>query len=213
MESEREIFLGKINKLIIFSKIGDTKKVKSCYLQLVKEYHPDKNNKINKDILNEYMMIINNLYDETEKKSKKIILKNEENKTTYFYIIPFCRLLSKIKIIYSNKDEINLPNFTEYRNVFIEEIGKYDQNVGKSFSVLLSNEVILKKDAEIFIKGIGYYEQVFNNVNNYTEYYINKILKSANNCINEYKNKNTEDIRESAEIIAEWFNELIKKIL
>ena len=210
MESEREKFINKINKFIFLSKNSDFDIIKSYYLNLVKEYHPDKNHKIGKNILNEYMIIINNIYEEMEKNSNKININNDIHNKKYFYIITFCRLLSKIEIIHTNRNE---TNFNKIRNDFITEINKYDQNVGKSFSLILFDEIIIKKDFEIFLNGIICYERVFNNLYSYTQYYIDKNIKSAVNYFNNFKNKNTQELQNSIEIIKEWFNKLLNKIV
>ena len=104
-------------------------------------------------------------------------------------------------------------NFNKIRNDFITEINKYDQNVGRSFSLILSDEIIIKKDFEIFLNGIICYERVFNNLYSYTQYYINKNIKSAVDYLNNYKNKNTQELQNSIDTIKEWFNELLNKIV
>jgi DnaJ-class molecular chaperone len=136
MNNEREIFLKKINEFIISSQ-NNKKELKSAYLQLVKEYHPDKNNRLDKEILNEYMIIINNAYNEIIKKPGKIKLKDKQNSSGYFYINAFCQLLSKIKTISSNSGKTNDPKEGEYRNLVIKEISKYNKESPEQSSGVL----------------------------------------------------------------------------
>jgi hypothetical protein len=212
MNNEREIFLMKINEFIISSKSNNKKEFKSIYLKLVKEYHPDKNNNIDKNTLNEYMVIINNIYNESEVKSEQIIARDKQNDSKYFFINTFCQLISRIKTIYSNNKEPSDPQNGKYGDLVIREISKYNQKAGESFLLLLSQKTINRKDNDIYLKWITVYEQIFNNIYIYTKYYVRKKQKEGNNYFHEYTKDKPEEIKEAIEIITKWFDELIENI-
>jgi curved DNA-binding protein CbpA len=213
MNNERETFLRKINEFIIFSKNNSPKELKSNYLRLVKEYHPDKNNKIDKEILNEYMIIINNTYNEIERKTKGIKLKDKTHGQKYFDINTFCQLLETIETIYLIRKERNDIRFDEYRQLFLKKISGYNQQVGKAFSLMLSDETISGENFDTFLSGIAGYEKIFNNAYIYTEYYMKKTQKAANNNFDEYGKRSNEEIKGATASIKKWFNELVENIL
>jgi hypothetical protein len=215
MDKDRELFLQKLNGFIIDSKNVDKNKVRQTYLELVKEYHPDKNNEIDKSTLHEYMILINNIYNEIEKKNGNTEIKSKTENSHYFYINIFCQLFSKVKTICVNNETTNNPKYNEYRELFILEINKYSKDAGRAFSLLLSDEIINNKNSniDIFIKGLAAYEQIFSNAYIYTEYYIKKVQRSALNYFHEYKKDTVDEIKEAMDVIEKWLNELISEII
>ena len=58
-------FKEKISNFISFSQnTNDNNSIKSEYLKLVKEFHPDINNELNEETANEYMIILNYTYEQ-----------------------------------------------------------------------------------------------------------------------------------------------------
>ena len=212
MNNEREVFLNRMNNFIALSKYSNKKDFKLNYLELVKEYHPDKNNKIDKNTLNEYMIIINNTYNNLRKNSRKINVLKKQNDSKYFYIIVFCELLSRIKKICKPNDEIKGPNFVEHKNLIINEISKYDLKVSEAFSLLITQKTIEEKKFDSFQKGLDIYEKIFRNTYTYTEYYSKKLQETGKNYLENYKNNNTQEKKAAIEIIIKWFDGIIKSI-
>jgi hypothetical protein len=214
MENDRQIFLNKLNDFIDCSKSINKREIKQKYLELVKQYHPDKNNQIDKNVLHEYMILINSIYKTIEERQENIETEKETTNSNYFYIQIFNQLFSQLITIYTNKETINNPKLIEYTKLFIMEINKYDKDAGKAFSFLLSNEMINNKNINInqFIKGMTTYEQIFKNAYIYTEYYIKKIQITAKQYFYEFKKNNAEEMKNAIDIIEKWFNELIIKI-
>ena len=93
MENTSKIFLEEINEFINFAKnTPDKDTVKSKYFELVKKYHPDVNNERDKNILNEYIIIVNNIFEKIINKTNDIRHKNTENNAhvhcfLYFYAV------------------------------------------------------------------------------------------------------------------------------
>jgi hypothetical protein len=213
VENEREIFLRKVNEFIASAKSNNKKELKSLYLKLVKEYHPDKNNKIDKNILHEYMVLINNTYNEIEKKSERKKLKNKQTNSKYFYINTFCQLLSRIKTYCSTDGKTDDPEFGGNRDSIIKEISKYNQKAGESFSLLLPQKAANGKNNNAYVKGIAVYEQIFNNAYVYTKYYTKKMQETADTYFYEYADGNTKEIKEAVGIITKWLDGLIENML
>jgi hypothetical protein len=72
---ENDMFFEKISGFITCAQnIDDVNTIKLQYLKLVREFHPDTNNVINKEILNEYMIIINYVYEQLINKNENIKL-------------------------------------------------------------------------------------------------------------------------------------------
>jgi hypothetical protein len=145
----------------------------------------------------------------------KIKIKNYQNNSQYFYIIDFCQLIAKIKIIYIKDEKTKGPEFDECKEKIIMGVSRYNWTAGNAFSLLLSEKTIGEKNSntDLFAKGIAGYEQIFKNIYIYTKYYANKIQKTANNHFTEYKKNKTKEIKNAVDIIVAWFNELIDTFL
>ena len=120
MISNREIFLQDVNEFISSSKnTSDEKSEKSKFLKLVKKYHPDINHEIDKGILNEYMTILNSLY---EKLQKGKIFKNGDKdldpKLYQFNFDIFYQLFVKFMELGISIDTLESKLFSEYVNLF-----------------------------------------------------------------------------------------------
>jgi curved DNA-binding protein CbpA len=83
MQKWDEKFRNEITQFINDFQHADNAKIKSGYLKLVKEFHPDVNKDIENKLANEYMIIINHVYEQLINE-KKIVLKSidehEKNK-------------------------------------------------------------------------------------------------------------------------------------
>ncbi|MDR2246882.1 MAG: J domain-containing protein [Treponema sp.] len=78
MRGYAEYFKEKINRFIAISQnAGDNNAIKSEYIKLVKEFHPDVNKRIENELANEYMVIINYIYEQIMRK-KKIMLRSTD---------------------------------------------------------------------------------------------------------------------------------------
>ena len=61
---EENNFKQKLDQFIKYSKnINDNSLIKNEYLKLVKEFHPDINKNDSNELANEYMIIINYVYE------------------------------------------------------------------------------------------------------------------------------------------------------
>jgi hypothetical protein len=220
MKDSRNIFLQDINEFIILSRNElDKDIIKVKYLELVKKYHPDVNNKIDKKILNEYMIIINNSYEKlrTRKNNK---YKTTENNVQGFNFNIFLLLLKKIVEIGINKETIKNEIFNEYKKLLLIEIEKSNKNVSEAIKLLFSEETLNKygQKIDLFSNGIIHYMYLLLKVPASTkEKYKNmpdiKIAnkqteKVADSYLKEYKDYCKEDEEKDAiEILQEWFKE------
>jgi len=75
-------FKEKLNKFINDSQNNDNDFIKSEYLKMVKEFHPDVNKPIKNELANEYMILINYVYENLihNKKDFKLIQDDEYEK-------------------------------------------------------------------------------------------------------------------------------------
>jgi curved DNA-binding protein CbpA len=223
MEDNRETFLQDINQFIIFSKnITDKNIIKSKYLELVKKYHPDVNSDANKNILNEYMAIINNTFEKTENgRAGYIERKDSENDIRSFNFATFCQLLKKVAEIGINKETVKDKIFNEYKSLLILEIEKSNKYASEAFRKLFSEEIAMeyKQKINLFNSGITYYMYLLKSVPpNTKEKYkrmpdiriANKQAeKVADSYLNEYKKYCKEDeYKDAIEIIMEWLKEI-----
>ena len=160
MENIREIFLREINEFIKYSNdMPDMETLKAKYLELAKKYHPDVNNRIDKNILNEYMVIINNIFEKIM--SGKIIRNDRTNikSNNDFDFNTFCQLLKKITVMGINKYTVNDRIFTEYVNLLVLEIGKFSKEAGEAFSTVFleRNFLISGYKAKLLTDGLKSY--------------------------------------------------------
>jgi curved DNA-binding protein CbpA len=223
MENHREIFLQNIKELVIFSKNipnedPDEDVLKSKYLELVKKYHPDVNSETDKDILNEYMIIINNTFEKIMSGRTKSTKHGEtKNGGCEFNLDTFCRLLAKITEPGITQ---NQKIFAEYKRLLILETGKSSSRACEAFEVLLAEETMAENRQRInmFNGGIRHYMYMLKTVPpSRREKYKNmpniKIAdrqseKVADSYLNEYKNYCRKDRQKDAiETIIEWLKE------
>jgi hypothetical protein len=123
MQKHEREFRDTITRFINdFKDSGDDAKIKSEYVKLVKEFHPDVNRNIENKLANEYMMTINYVYERLLHK-KKIALKptdeHEKNKANGKY----CFI-----------NEGGIKEYLSEKAVYVYKLGKreYDQAVCKS---------------------------------------------------------------------------------
>jgi curved DNA-binding protein CbpA len=123
MEKHEQEFRDTITRFVNnFKDSGDEAKIKSEYVKLVKEFHPDVNRNIENKLANEYMMTINYVYERLLRK-KKIALKpaggHEENRVNGKY----CFI-----------NEEGVKEYLSEKTVYIYKLGKreYDRAVVKS---------------------------------------------------------------------------------
>ena len=198
---------------MISNKVKNKIDPKTNYLKLVKKYHPDVNNKIDKKILNEYMVIINDVYNEI-KKGKKIIKHNtRENNKKNFYIQDFCHLFSKIIMAFLIDAKSEDLELSDDKILIIEQVSSYNLEASKALLLLFSRKIKENNNFELFLKGIVAYEQIFNNLYSYTKYYSQKIQKSGQNFFQEYIDSSTKEIEIAIKTITKWLDELIETIL
>jgi len=222
----REIFLQKINEFILFSnKLPDKDAIKSKYLDLVKEYHPDVNNEIDGTILNEYMVIINNIFEKImNDKIKHSKHKSTGNNIQGFNFTVFCQLLTKITEIGINNETISDGVFCEYKNLLLLEIKKFDKSAEEAFELLLSGELIIGDAYKIKLlnSGIANYVYLLNSVpistkekyKRMTDIHITNMQlgKIADNYLLEYKDScGDEEYKKAVEKVIQWLKEIVKK--
>jgi hypothetical protein len=88
MQEYQEDFNETINQFIKYGQNNNNTDIKSVYLKLVKSFHPDLNKKIDNKLANEYMIIINYIYDQLINRNKielKVTEKYEKDKTNGKY--------------------------------------------------------------------------------------------------------------------------------
>ena len=120
-------FSEKINNFINFSKnSSDNMTVKSEYLKLVKEYHPDTNNNLSKDVANEYMIILNYFYEQLKhnKNGFKIEKLDEYDK-------------NKINGKYCFINEFGIKELISDKILYIYKLGRLEYS--KALTIMLSN--------------------------------------------------------------------------
>jgi hypothetical protein len=222
MENSREKFIQDINEFITFSKnITDKDIIKSKYLELVKKYHPDANGEIDKNILNEYMIIINNTFEKiTHGRIKNIKQEGAGNDRHEFRIDTFCQLLEKIMETGINKETVKDKIFTEYKELLILEIMKSSGRAGKAFELLLAEETLAenRRGINLFNEGIRHYMYMLRRVpSSRKEKYKNmpnmeiagrQSEKVADSYLDEYKKSLKKGSQKDAvETMTEWLKE------
>jgi curved DNA-binding protein CbpA len=222
MENSRETFLRKINDFIVSAKIApDKNAIKSKYLELVKEYHPDTNKELDKNILNEYMVIINNSFEKIMNgKTGAAGRKNRKSSAREFDFDIFLRLLTGIAEMGITGETAKNRTFAEYKKLMILEIEKSSKYAAGAFELLLSGETIGKNQGKIgsFNSGLVYYmyllksdpaggKEKYENMPN--RRIANKQTeKVADSYLAEYKSHCKDDTEKDAvEIVMEWLKE------
>jgi curved DNA-binding protein CbpA len=120
-------FKEKINHFINISKnTNDNSVIKIEYLKLVKTYHPDTNKDIDAGAANEYMIIINYVYEQLihNKGNFRLVQKEEYDK-------------NKINGKYIFVNEFGVKEFISDKVLFIYKLGKLEYN--KAMSIMLDN--------------------------------------------------------------------------
>jgi len=113
---ENNDFNEKINQFINDSKnTNDNNVIKSEYLKLVKEFHPDVNKNIKNELANEYMIILNYVYENLIHNKKDFKLLKEDEYEKY-----------KINGKYCFINEFGIKEFISDKILFIFKMGKLE---------------------------------------------------------------------------------------
>jgi hypothetical protein len=96
------------------------------YLKLVKEFHPDTNKDINKITANEYMIIINYLYEQLLHNKHNVQLIKKEEYEKY-----------KIDGKYCFVNEFGVKEYVSDKVLFVYKLGKLEYNI--ALTIMLSN--------------------------------------------------------------------------
>jgi hypothetical protein len=226
MEDTRKIFLQNVNEFIIFSNnTPDKNTIKSRYLELVKKYHPDVNNDIDKNILNEYMVIINNMFEKTaNRKFENYKHKNKANNIFKFNFDTFCQILSKIMEVGIDEETIKNQIFKEYVKLLLLEMEKSNKHVSEAFQIIISEEAIMEYRHKIKLlnDGMANYLHLLKSTPSSTKEKYRKIPdiniankqteKIADSYLVEFKNYCKKDIeKDSIDLIMKWFKVINKE--
>ena len=148
-------FKEKISNFIRFSQsVNDNNGIKSEYLKLVKEFHPDINKKLDKETANEYMIIINYTYEQLlNKKNNFEVIQNDEYEK------------NKINGKYCFINEFGLKEFISDKILYIYKLGRLEYS--KANIIMLTNpsyngnkERTGYKIIEHLYKAYKYYKEV-----------------------------------------------------
>jgi curved DNA-binding protein CbpA len=135
----------------ISQNINDDAKTKSEYIKLVKEFHPDVNKKIENKLANEYMIIINYIYEQLINK-KKIVLKSTDEYEK-----------NKVNGKYCFINEDGIKEYLSDKTVYIYKLGKYEYDRALCKSMKPIEEDIEKEGYEIIghlYKSYKYFKEV-----------------------------------------------------
>jgi len=95
----------------------------------------------------------------------------------------------------------------------VSEINKDNKNIGKHFSLLLSDENIKKDSIKYFSDGYANYNSIIQNYFQYKEQNIKQCITVGNSYFNDYINKsNISEIQKIIEEIKIWLEEKIERI-
>ena len=120
-------FREKINDFINFSRnTNDNNSIKSEYLKLVKEFHPDINSDLNKETANEYMIIVNYIYEQ--------LLHNKNN---FQYIREDEYDKNKINGKYCFTNEFGVKEYISDKVLYIYKLGRLEYS--KANMIMLDN--------------------------------------------------------------------------
>jgi curved DNA-binding protein CbpA len=109
-------FKEKINQLILLSRnANDPEITKSEYLKLVKEFHPDVNKKIDNVKANEYMIIINYVFENLKNKKYDFKLFEKDEYRKY-----------KINGKYCFTNEFGIKEYISDKTLFVFKLGKLE---------------------------------------------------------------------------------------
>jgi curved DNA-binding protein CbpA len=152
MQEHDKSFREKINQFInSFQNNDDNIKIKLEYIKLVKEFHPDVNKSVENKLANEYMVIINYIYEQLINK-KKIVLKLTDEYEK-----------NKVDKKYCFINEEGIEEYLSDKTVYIYKLGKYeyDRAVCKSMKPIEGD--IEKEGYEIIghlYKAYKYFKEV-----------------------------------------------------
>jgi len=124
----KDNFKEKLNQFINQSQDTGNGNIKSEYLKLVKEFHPDINKEIKNETANEYMIIINYVYENliNKKKGFKLFKEDEYEK-------------QKINGKYCFINEFGIKEYISEKVLFIFKLGKLEYT--KATTIMLENPV------------------------------------------------------------------------
>jgi curved DNA-binding protein CbpA len=120
-------FKEKINNFISFSKsVNDNNSIKSEYLKLVKEFHPDTNKELKKETANEYMIIINYTYEQLihNKNNFQLVQEDEYER-------------NKVNGKYCFTNEFGIKEFISDKILYIYKLGRLEY--GKAYMIMHNN--------------------------------------------------------------------------
>jgi len=220
MMNANEIFAQEINEFAslpddAFGKVT----VKSKYLALVKKYHPDTNDKIDKDILHEYMTAINTTYEKkqngalavaqtatTQRDARK---ETEDDSSRQFNYVTFAKLLMRYAgtvpyRVWKKKIE---EEFEEITRLLVLEIKKSDEAVGDALGFLSTLEIINTTQSGQCRGALGYYARKFLYANRPTSIFT--LDRIFDNSLTEYKNSckkhaRFEEIAAAVDAVSKW---------
>jgi hypothetical protein len=120
-------FKERINNFMNISQNTDDKNImKLEYLKLVKEFHPDANKDINKETANEYMIIINYLYEQLlHNKNNVQLTKKEEYEK------------NKVDGKYCFVNEFGVKEYISDKVLYVYKLGKLEYNI--ALAIMLNN--------------------------------------------------------------------------
>jgi curved DNA-binding protein CbpA len=107
-------FKERINKFIVSAQNAGGAEIKSEYIKLVKEFHPDVNRNTENSLANEYMVIINYIYEQLINK-KTVELKPADEHGN-----------RKVNGKYCFINEEGIKEFISDKTVYIYKLGKYE---------------------------------------------------------------------------------------
>jgi curved DNA-binding protein CbpA len=127
MTESKDVFKEKINVFIEYSQdTNDKNKIKLEYLKLVKEFHPDVNNEIKNELANEYMIIINYVFENLMNGKKDINLDKSDEYEKY-----------KINGKYCFINEFGKKEYISDKILFVYKLGKLEYS--KAYEIMLDN--------------------------------------------------------------------------
>ena len=160
MKHTDELFRQEIIEFISLPNYAPDKNIiKSKYLELVKKYHPDTNDKMDKNILHEYMTIINTAFEKkqngvsmkTQKTSQETVKKDSgQNFDFRKFTSLFARYTSPH--FYSCSEM-----FQKATQALVWEIKKSDKAVGEAFARLSTKEIMYTTSFRLYHSGLKYY--------------------------------------------------------
>jgi curved DNA-binding protein CbpA len=126
-------FKEKINNFINCSQ--DKNKIRAEYLKLIKEFHPDTNRELNKEIANEYMIIINYLYEQ---------LIHNKNNSQLFQMDEYEK--NKINGKYCFINEFGIKEFISDKILYMYKLGRLEYS--KAYIIMHKNPSFLGNKEE-----------------------------------------------------------------